>query len=59
MPSYTLLNMSLSADLGPGQILVSATNLTDEYYIADDFSSTNAGVPGMPRRFLVRYRYSY
>jgi outer membrane receptor protein involved in Fe transport len=51
--------MSLSADLGPGQILVSATNLTDEYYIADDFSSTNAGVPGMPRRFLVRYRYSY
>lgn len=59
LPSYTLLNMSLSADLGPGQILVSATNLTDEYYIADDFSSTNAGVPGMPRRFLVKYQYSY
>ncbi|MBN8731292.1 MAG: TonB-dependent receptor [Acidobacteria bacterium] len=59
LPSYTLLNTSLSIRLGPVQTVFSATNLTDRYYIADDFSAQDAGNPGLPRRFSVQLRYRF
>lgn len=59
LPSYTLLNTSLSTMVGPLQFVVSATNLTDVYYIADDFSAQDAGNPGMPRRLMLQIRYRF
>ena len=59
LPSYTLLNSAVSIRVGEVQVVLSATNLTDEYYIADDFSSQNAGNPGLPRRFTVQIRYRF
>lgn len=59
LPSYTLLNTSLSMRLGPIQTVLSVTNLTDRYYIADDFSAQDAGNPGMPRRLAVQVRYRF
>jgi outer membrane receptor protein involved in Fe transport len=59
LPSYTLLNTSFSVRLGPIQTVLSLTNLTDRYYIADDFSAQDAGNPGMPRRLSVQVRYRF
>ncbi len=59
LPSYTLLNTSLSTMLGPLQLVLSCTNLTDVYYIADDFSAQDAGNPGMPRRVAMQIRYRF
>ena len=59
LPSYTLFNTAVSVHLAALQLVIAATNLTDEYYIADDFSSQNAGNPGVPRRFTVQLRYSF
>lgn len=59
LPSYTLLNTSLSVRLGPVQTVFSATNLTDRYYIADDFSAQDAGNPGAPRRLSIQVRYRF
>lgn len=59
LPSYTLLNTSLSTKLGPIQLVLSATNLSDVYYIADDFSAQDAGNPGMPRRVAMQIRYRF
>ena len=59
LPSYTVLNSAVSIRVGEAQVVLSATNLTDEYYIADDFSSQNAGNPGLPRRFTVQIRYRF
>ena len=59
LPSYTVLNSAVSIRVGEVQVVLSATNLTDEYYIADDFSSQNAGNPGLPRRFTVQIRYRF
>lgn len=59
LPSYTLLNTSLSTRLGPMQVVISATNLTDRYYIADDFSAQEAGNPGVPRRVAIQIRYRF
>jgi len=59
LPSYTLLNSSLSVRLGPVQAVVAATNLTDRYYIADDFSAQDAGNPGLPRRLSLQIRYRF
>ena len=59
LPSYTLLNTAVSVRLADVQIVLAATNLTDEYYIVDDFSSQNAGNFGVPRRFTVQLRYSF
>lgn len=59
LPSYTLLNTSLSTRVGPLQFVISATNLSDVYYIADDFSAQDAGNPGMPRRVALQVRYSF
>jgi len=59
LPSYTLLSSSLSTKVGPLQIVLSATNLTDRYYIADDFSAQEAGNPGLPRRVALQIRYRF
>ena len=59
LPSYTVLNSAVSIRVGEVQVVLSATNLTDEYYIADDFSSQNAGNPGLPRRFTMQIRYRF
>ncbi|MCY4076142.1 MAG: TonB-dependent receptor [Acidobacteria bacterium] len=59
LPSYTLFNTAVSFRLADAQLVLAATNLTDQYYIADDFSSQNAGNPGIPRRFTAQIRYSF
>lgn len=59
LPSYTVLNTSLSTRVGPLQVILSAANLTDRYYIADDFSAQEAGNPGMPRRVALQLRYRF
>ena len=58
LPSYTVLSSAVSSRVGPVHVVLSATNLTDEYYIADDFSSQNAGNPGVPRRVALQIRYN-
>jgi len=45
--------------VGPLQIVLSATSLTDRYYIADDFSAQEAGNPGLPRRIALQIRYRF
>ncbi len=59
LPSYTLLASSLSLGLGRAQLVLSGTNLTDAYYIADDFSSQDAGNAGMPRRVQAQVRVRF
>lgn len=59
LPSYTLLNSAVSVYLADLQIVLAATNLTNEWFIVDDFSSQNAGNFGVPRRFTVQLRYSF
>ncbi len=59
LPSYTQLHASLSVKVRGAQLVLSGTNLTDAYYIADDFSSQDAGNPGMPRRVLVQVRQRF
>ncbi|MCE5307641.1 MAG: TonB-dependent receptor [Acidobacteriales bacterium] len=59
LPSYTLLSSAVAFDLWRLRVVVSGTNLSDRYYIADDFSSQDAGCPGTPRRFSVQVRYRW
>lgn len=59
LPSYAVLNSAVSVHLGDAQVILSATNLTDEYYIADDFSSQNAGSPSLPRRVALQIRHGF
>lgn len=59
LPSYALLHASLSVKMRGAQLVLSGTNLTDAYYIADDFSSQDAGNPGMPRRVLLQIRQRF
>ena len=59
LPSYNVLMSALAARAGPLQIVLSGTNLADHYYIADDFSSQDAGCPGLPRRLAVQIRYRF
>jgi outer membrane cobalamin receptor len=59
LPPYTTLNMSASIDLGRARLVVFGSNLTDEFYIADDFSSQDAGNPGPPRRFGIQIGYTF
>ncbi|MBS1823765.1 MAG: TonB-dependent receptor [Acidobacteria bacterium] len=59
LPSYTLIHASLSFRVGPVQTVFSGTNLTDRYYIADDFSAQDAGNPGVPRRISIQVRYKF
>lgn len=57
LPSYTLLNTAVSYRfLERYEIQFVVNNITDEYYIADDFSSTESGCAGEPRNFFVWLR---
>jgi outer membrane receptor for Fe3+-dicitrate len=59
LPSYTLLSSAVSFDVWRLRVVFAATNLKDEYYIADDFSAQDAGNPGMPRRYSLQIRYRW
>jgi len=59
LPSYTLLDSSLSTRVGPLQVVLAASNLANRYYIADDFSAQEAGCPGLPRRVSIQIRYRF
>ena len=60
LPSYTLLNTALSYTfLKRYEIQFVVNNITDEYYIADDFSSTESGCAGDPRNFFIWLRASF
>lgn len=60
LPSYTLLSQAVSVELHRRWVVnFSGTNLTDRYYIADDFSAQDAGNAGVPRRFAVQVRYRF
>jgi outer membrane receptor protein involved in Fe transport len=56
---YTTVDMSGSLDVGRVRFVVFGSNLTDTFYIADDFSSQNAGNPGPPRRVGVQVGYRF
>jgi len=60
LPSYTLLNTAVSYRLNAQwEFLVGVNNLTDEYYINDDFSAQNAGNAGAPRNFFGQVRFKF
>jgi outer membrane receptor protein involved in Fe transport len=59
LPSYTLLSVAASLDVWRMRVVVSGTNLSDRYYIADDFSAQDAGNAGTPRRLSVQVRYRW
>ncbi|MBL0156232.1 MAG: TonB-dependent receptor [Bryobacterales bacterium] len=59
LPSYTLLSAAVSFDVWRMRVVVSGTNLSDRYYIADDFSAQDAGNAGTPRRLSVQVRYRW
>lgn len=59
LPSYTTLDTSASLRVGAARLVLFATNLTDEFYISDDFSSQDAGNAGPPRRVGVQVGYSF
>jgi outer membrane receptor protein involved in Fe transport len=60
LPGYTLLNVSASWRMQPGLVLQAGVdNLSNRYYINDDFSAQEAGNAGAPRSVFVRLRMSY
>ncbi len=59
LPSYTLLSSAVTIQLKQFRIILAGTNLTDTFYISDDFSSRNAGNAGRPRRFSMQIRYRW
>lgn len=60
LPSYTLLNTAVSYRLNAQwEFLAGVNNLTDEYYINDDFSAQNAGNAGAPRNFFGQVRFKF
>jgi hypothetical protein len=59
LPSYTTLSTSASVDVGRARVVIFGSNLTDEYYIGDDFSSQDAGNPGPPRRVGIQIGYTF
>lgn len=60
LPSYTLVSSSLNFDLNKSwRLQAGVSNLGDKYYIADDFSSQNAGCAGAPRSFFGSAKYSF
>ena len=59
LPSYTTLDTSANISLGRARLVVFTSNLTDTFYIGDDFSSQDAGNAGTPRRFGVQVGYQF
>lgn len=52
LPSYLVVNTSLRYDFDRFFAQATINNITDEFYISDDFSSTDSGNAGAPREFL-------
>jgi outer membrane receptor protein involved in Fe transport len=52
LPSYIVWNTSLRYDYDRFFAQATINNITDEFYIADDFSSNNAGNAGPPREYI-------
>ena len=50
LASYTTVDASAGVPIGRTRLVLFGTNLTDAFYIGDDFSSQDAGNPGPPRR---------
>jgi outer membrane receptor protein involved in Fe transport len=59
LPSYATLNSSVSYELGRLRVILAGTNLSDEFYIADDMSATDSGYPGPPRRLALQVHYQF
>lgn len=59
LPSYMTYDSALSAQFGRLRAILSGTNLTDEFYIADDYSATDSGYPGPPRRVGFQLSYKF
>lgn len=59
LPSYSTINSSLSYQWNRVRVILAGTNLTDEFYIADDMSATDSGYPGPPRRVALQLRYQF
>jgi TonB-dependent siderophore receptor len=53
---YVTVNTALTLPFKNFQIQFVMNNIFDEYYIADDFSSKDAGYPGEPRSYYVCLR---
>lgn len=56
LDDYITVNTALSYPVGDFTFQLAVNNIFDEFYIADDFSSKDAGYPGDPRNvtFVVR-----
>jgi outer membrane receptor protein involved in Fe transport len=52
LPSYFVVNTSLRYEFDRYFAQATVNNITDEFYIADDFSSTDSGNAGAPREYL-------
>lgn len=52
LPSYLVVNTSLRYEFDRYFAQATVNNITDEFYIADDFSSTDSGNAGAPREYL-------
>lgn len=59
LPAYTIVNTALSYSFGRYELQFVVNNITDEYYICDDFSSQDAGCAGAPRNFFVWLRANF
>ncbi|MCZ4351753.1 TonB-dependent receptor [Roseovarius aestuarii] len=53
LPSYTVWNTSLRYDADNYFVQGTINNITDAFYISDDFSSTDSGNAGAPREFML------
>ena len=52
LPSYLVVNTSLRYEFDRYFAQATINNITNEFYIADDFSSTDSGNAGAPREYL-------
>jgi outer membrane receptor protein involved in Fe transport len=59
LPSYTTLNSAVNVDVRRVRVTLAGTNLSNEYYIADDMSATDSGYPGPPRSVRLQLRYRF
>lgn len=60
LPAYTLLNTVVGYRITPALLLqAGVNNLTDTYYINDDFSAQEAGNAGAPRNLFVRIQQTF
>lgn len=59
LDSYITVNSALSYTVKNYTCRVAVNNIFDEFYIADDFSSNDAGYPGAPRSIMFTVRADF